>query len=361
MPAGVLVPVVALEAKTIRLCARKASTAHFHAATKKCDTAAMRASFPSAKRIDCGQITLAVHEAGAGPAVVFCHGFPELAYSWRAQFAPLQAAGYRVIAPDQRGYGGSDKPHEASDYGIFHLIDDLCGMLDALGEQDAVFVGHDWGALLLWQMALLKPERMRALINLNIPFTPRRAIDPMIMARQMLGDDFYIVNFQDSDEADRAFDADPRRFLAAMFRRLPTTRAAFNESKPEQRQAFSMLREMRKKTFPGTPLLSDEELDIYVDAYSAGGFSGPINWYRNWTANWAATADVEQQVRIPTLFIGAQDDVLIAPAHIETMKSHVQDLEIQIIENCGHWTQQEQPDRCNALILDFLARRCPVA
>ena len=317
--------------------------------------------FPPPRPIETNGITLDVHLAGDDDAepVVLCHGFPEIAYSWRRQVAPLVDAGYRFIAPDQRGYAGSSRPAAVESYDVFHLVDDLCGLLDVLGHEHAVFVGHDWGALLLWQMALLKPERMRGLVALNIPFAPRREIDPMVMARQVLGDEFYIVNFQDSDEADRAFDADPERFLRAMYRRLPATREQYESMPAEARRAFSMLREMRKTELPGTPLFDDDELAVYVEAFRQSGFTPPINWYRNWSRNWALTADVEQRVRVPTLFVGADDDILIAPAHIETMRGYVDDLEVHVLQRCGHWTQQERPDAFNAILLEWLGRRAP--
>ena len=321
----------------------------------------MATAFPAATRIATNGIELEVHEQGDGPMIVLCHGFPEIAYSWRHQIPALVERGFRVVAPNQRGYAGSDRPRDVADYDQFTLIDDLTGLLDHYREDRALFVGHDWGALLLWQMALLKPERMRGLITLNIPFAPRRAVDPMVMARRVLGDDFYIVNFQDSDEADRAFEANPERFLAAMYRRLPATREAFNRLKPEQRQAFSMLREMRKDTFPGTALLSDEDFSVFVDAFKQSGFTPAINWYRNWSRNWALTEGITQAVKVPTLFIGAEDDILITPEHVETMRGYVDDLEIHMIESCGHWTQQEHPETVNALMTDWLARRFPTA
>ncbi|MEM9172610.1 MAG: alpha/beta hydrolase [Pseudomonadota bacterium] len=312
--------------------------------------------FPKPRLIDCGDASLAVHEAGDGPPIVLCHGFPELAFSWRHQIHALADAGFHVMAPDLRGYGRSDKPFGVEHYAIDPLIGDLTGLLDMYGYEDAVFVGHDWGALLLWHMALLAPTRMRGLANLNIPFAPRRDIDPMVLSRELLGDDFYIVNFQDSNEADKAFDANPEQFLRAMYRRLPATREAFDRLPADQRHAFSMLREMHKATLPGTPLFDDETLAVYVRAFREGGFTAPINWYRNWSANWARMADVPQQIHVPTLFIGANDDVLIAPQHIEAMKPYVDTLELHVLADCGHWTQQEHPKTVNRLLIDWLRR-----
>ncbi|MEM7611434.1 MAG: alpha/beta hydrolase [Pseudomonadota bacterium] len=315
--------------------------------------------FPDPVRIASNGITLSTHVAGSGDTIILCHGFPEIAYSWRYQFGPLAKAGYHVVAPDQRGYGASDCPPDVIDYDVFHLIDDLVGLLDHFELERAIFVGHDWGALLLWQMALLKPERMRGLITLNVPFAPRRSIDPMVMTREVLGDDFYIVNFQDSDEADRAFDADPERILRAMYRRLPITRAQFDALPKEKRYAFSMLREMRKTDLPGTPLLDEKELRVFVDAFRRSGFTPPINWYRNWSRNWAMTEGVEQTVNVPTLFVGADDDILIGPQHVATMRKYVPDLTTHMIANCSHWTQQEQPAQFNAIMLDWLRQRFP--
>ncbi len=301
---------------------------------------------------------MAVHEQGDGPPVVLLHGFPELAFSWRHQLPALAAAGYRAIAPDQRGYGATDKPGSVADYRIHDLIADITGLLDALSVERALFVGHDWGALVLWQMALLEPVRMAGLINLNIPFFARTPVDPITLMRNFLGDDYYIVNFQDTNAADLRCNADPGHVFDVMMRRNRVTRAQF-ETLPKEKRAFSLLTALARTEFGGEPLLTDEEHRIFTEAFKAGGFTGPINWYRNWSYNWSSTADVEQTVNAPTLFIGAEDDVIISLAQIEAMKPNVPDLEIQMIENCGHWTQQEKPDELNSLLLGWLERHYP--
>ncbi|MFQ6003984.1 MAG: alpha/beta fold hydrolase [Woeseia sp.] len=302
---------------------------------------------------------MAVYQQGDGPTVILLHGFPELGFSWRHQLPALAAAGYRAIAPDQRGYGATDKPGSVGDYTIQDLIADLTGLLDALSFESAVFVGHDWGALVLWQMALLEPDRMTGLINLNIPFIARTPIDPITLMRDYLGDDFYIVNFQDANEADLKCDADPAHVFDVLMRRNQATRAGF-ESLPKEKKVFSLLAALARSEPNGEPLLSEAERATYTEAFTAGGFTGPINWYRNWSHNWSSTADVQQTVNVPTLFIGAEDDVIVPTAQIEAMKPYVVDLEIQMIEGCGHWTQQENPEAVNQLILDWLARRYPV-
>ena len=296
---------------------------------------------------------MAVFEQGEGPAVIMVHGFPELAWSWRHQIPALANAGFRAIAPDMRGYGQTDSPAGVENYSAAKLIGDLNGLLDALHLDRAVFVGHDWGALLLWQMAMLEPERMEQLIILNIPHIPRPPVDPIELMRKRFGEDFYIVNFQQSDEADKALAADPAHFFDVMMRKNQITRAEFDQL-PPQMKVLSLLKTMARKESGGEPLLSNEERAYFVDAFTQSGFTNPINWYRNWTRNWQALEGVEQIIDVPTLFIGAADDVVIAPEQIEAMKPWVSDLTIEILEPCGHWTQQERPDDVNRLMIDWL-------
>lgn len=312
--------------------------------------------FPEPSIVLANGINLAIYEQGEGPAVVLLHGFPELAYSWRHQLPALADAGFRAIAPDQRGYGCSDVPPDVSDYRIEELIADVHSMLDALELETATFVGHDWGAFVLWQMAMRTPERIEGLIILNIPHFPRAPVDPIQIMRSRFGDDFYIVNFQDSDAADKAFAADPVHFFNMMMRRNQASRQQFDQL-PDEMKSVSLLKVMARVEGSGEPLLTDEERDYFASAFAKTGFTGPINWYRNWTLNWETLEGVDQQIDIPTLFIGAVDDIIIAPEHIEGMKPLVTDLELHMLDNCGHWSQQENPDEVNALMLDWLQRR----
>jgi pimeloyl-ACP methyl ester carboxylesterase len=312
--------------------------------------------FPQARFIATNGINMAVHEQGDGTPVLFIHGFPELAYSWRHQLPAIAAAGYRAIAPDMRGYGGTDKPQGVEQYSIQKLIGDLEGLLDALEIERAHVVGHDWGALLTWQFALLAPERVSSLVALNIPFFPRPPVDPIEIMRAKLGDDFYIVNFQDSDEVDRRCAKNPKWVFEVMMRKNAISRERFN-TLPEEMKSFSLLAALSRTDLAGEALLSPEEAQIYVDAFTAGGFTAPINWYRNWSQNWASTADVEQIVTAPTLFVEAVDDVIISPEQIAAMKPHIRDLEIRTLEHCGHWSQQEKPDEVNTLLLEWLSAR----
>ncbi len=298
---------------------------------------------------------MAYYEQGTGPAVIFLHGFPELAYSWRHQLPAFAAAGYRAIAPDQRGCGQTSVPKDVSAYAIEELIADIEGLLDALQLDSAIFVAHDWGALVLWHMAMRLPERIERLIALNIPHYPRLPVDPMQVFRERFGDDFYIVNFQDSDEADRRFAKQSRQFFERLMRKNQIRRADYDKL-PDEMKTISLLRLLDRDEVSGEPVLNDEELDYYVAAFKKTGFTGPINWYRNWTRNWEGTRDDNFRIDIPTLFIGAADDIVVAPAHIDGMRSLVTNLDIKMLDPCGHWSQQEQPNAVNRLILDWLAR-----
>ena len=312
--------------------------------------------FPEPHFVNTNGIRMAVHEQGDGPPVILLHGFPELAFSWRHQIPALAMAGYRAIAPDQRGYGKTSVPPRVSDYRVEELIGDIHGLLDALQIDSAVFIGHDMGAILLWQMAMHAPERIDRLIMLNIPHYSRPPQDPISIWRRRFGKDFYIVNFQDSDESDRAFAADTAHFFDVTMRRSQVPRAVF-EKLPPERKVISLLRPLSREAQSGEPLLSTDERNYYASAFDASGFTGAINWYRNWKHNWEVLEGVDHTIDIPTLFIGAVDDLIIAPEHIEAMRPLVADIEIHVLEHCGHWSQQEKPDEVNRLILEWLVQR----
>jgi pimeloyl-ACP methyl ester carboxylesterase len=312
--------------------------------------------FPEPRFVDTADVRLAVYEAGDGPPVILLHGFPEIAFSWRHQLAALAGAGYRAIAPDQRGYGRSSVPDEVEAYAIDELAGDVTGLMDALGLETATIVGHDWGALVAWHLALTQPRRIDRLAALNVPLTPRPPVDPIAIFRKRFGDDYYIVNFQDSDEADRVFDADPGRVIDRLYRKNQLSRADF-DGLPDEMKTINLVRTVTAKEASGDALLTAEEREVYVEAFERSGFTGPINWYRNWTRNWEHQADLAVRVDLPTLFIGAADDVVIPLALIEGMRPLVSDLRIHMLEDCGHWSQQERPAEVNRLLLDFLGER----
>ena len=290
---------------------------------------------------------------GSGKPIILIHGFPELAFSWRRQMPALTTAGYKPIALDMRGYGESEKPSAISEYTIQKLINDVIGVIHNLNLEKPIIIGHDWGAIVGWQMSLFFPEKISGLIALNIPFFKRTCVNPLTIMRWKLGKDFYIVNFQNSKEADRLFDSQPREFINLIMRKGIKPKA-IGIVKP-----LNLIKMIKNKTYLGEALLNSKELDYYTDAFSKGGFSSPINWYRNFKHNWESTKNIKQTVIVPTLFIGAKDDTIISSKQIDNMKPYVKDLEIKIIHNCGHWTQQEKPNELNSIIIDWLKRRYP--
>ncbi len=317
-------------------------------------------AFPSPKMIKTNGIDMAVYEAGPkdGIPVVLCHGFPELAYSWRHQIPALAAAGYHVLAPDQRGYGNTSRPEAITDYDMEHLTGDLAGMLDAYGIDDAIFCGHDWGGLVVWQMPLFHPKRVRGVIGVNTPFMARGPMDPIAGMRAVFGEDMYIVYFQKPGVADAALAKDVGKSIRFFMRKSGMKAADYAKLPAEQRNlALVQALQADESMWGGKPLLNAEETKYFVDAFTKTGFTGGINWYRNFTRNWENSANLPQKVNVPGLMIMAEDDVVLSPAMTEGMEQYVPDLEKALIKDCGHWTQQEHPNQVNAIMIDWLKRR----
>jgi pimeloyl-ACP methyl ester carboxylesterase len=319
-------------------------------------------TFPSPTMIKTNGIDMAVYEAGPkdGVPVVMCHGFPELAYSWRHQIPALAAAGFRAIAPDQRGYGLTSRPDAISDYDMAHLTGDLAGLLDALGLKDAIFCGHDWGGLVVWQMPLFHPKRVRGVIGVNTPFLPRAPIDPIVAMRTMFGEDMYIVYFQKPGVADAALAKDVGKAFRFFMRRAGMKATEYAKLPAEQRN-LALVKALEADEVSwgggGEPLLNDEEMKFFVDTYKKTGFTGGINWYRNFSRNWEKSEGMEQKVHVPGLMVMAEDDVVLSPAMADGMEAYVPDLEKALIKDCGHWTQQEHPDELNRIMIAWLKKR----
>jgi pimeloyl-ACP methyl ester carboxylesterase len=317
-------------------------------------------SFPSPAIIKTNGIDMAVYEAGPkdGIPVVLCHGFPELAYSWRHQIPALAEAGYHVLAPDQRGYGLSSRPVAVDQYDIEHLTGDMAGLLDAYGIDKAVFCGHDWGGIVVWNMPLFQEKRVRGVIGVNTPFLPRPPIDPIMALRGIYGDDMYIVRFQKQGEADAILAKDVERTFRFFMRKNAITQAEYQGAPPEQKTlALFRALAMDEKDWRGEPFLKPEELKFFVDTFKRTGFTGGINWYRNLSRNWERTENMEQKVKVPGLMIMAEDDIVLRPSMADGMEKYVPDLEKALLYSCGHWTQQEHPYRTNTILIDWLRRR----
>jgi pimeloyl-ACP methyl ester carboxylesterase len=322
-------------------------------------TAAAPTGFPEPRFVTTNGIRMAVHEAGSGFPVVFSHGFPELAYSWRHQLAALAGAGFRAIAPDQRGYGRTDRPEPIDQYTIVHLCGDLAGMMDALEIERAVFCGHDWGGAVVWMMPLLHPDRVAGVIGVNTAFLPRAPSPPIEMLRRMRGENNYVVAFQEPGVADAALAKDVEKTFRLFFRKSRMTAEEFAKLPADSpARKFELLSALEAEIPEDAPLiLSEEELDFYVDTYTRTGFTGGINWYRNIDRNWELTKDVEYLVKVPSLYVGAEDDVVLPPSSANGIERWVPDIEKKTIADCGHWTQQEKPEELNAILIDWLKRK----
>ncbi|HEY4112547.1 MAG TPA: alpha/beta hydrolase [Rhizomicrobium sp.] len=315
--------------------------------------------FPEPTMIRTNGIDMAVYEMGPkdGLPVVLCHGFPELAYSWRHQLPALAAAGYRAIAPDQRGYGRTSRPEAIEDYDMPHLTGDLVGLLDALGLEKAVFAGHDWGGIVVWQMPVYHPDRVAGVIGVNTPFL-HFPMDPIAALRAMRGENNYVVFFQKPGVADEILARDVGKTFRFFMRKNLVTAKEF-ENAPQQAKNFELVHaiEQDETAMRGEPLLTDDEMKLFVDTYQRTGFTGGINWYRNLSRNYELGKSMEQIVRVPGLMIMAEDDVVLPPSMTEGMERFVPDLEKVLIHRCGHWTQQEHPQETSAAMIDWLKRR----
>lgn len=310
-------------------------------------------------------IDLHLAEAGEGPVVLLCHGFPELAFSWRHQIAGLAAAGYRVIAPDMRGYGQTTQPADVDAYSVDRIAGDLHGILDDVGADQAVFVGHDWGAEIVWNLSVLYPERMAAVAGLSIPFRPRPSIRPTEMWRNLFGDNFfYILYFQEPGVADAELNADPastiRKFIAVgAGDALDLGEDGTPDMATVAQRMFASDGDGLLDRFPdlsGTPRwMTDADVEVFVENYARTGFTGGINYYRNFDRNWELLEPVAgAKVAMPAAFITGSNDVgSFMPMPGEEW---VPDLRINAtVQGAGHWLHQERPDEVNRLLVEFLS------
>ncbi len=343
---------------------------------------AMTTMMPPVKYAEVNGIRMAYYEAGPreGLPVVFLHGFPEIAFSWRHQIKALAEAGHWVIAPDQRGYGLTDRPSAVEDYDMENLAGDAIALLDHLGVEKAIFAGHDWGGIILWQLPLRYPDRVAGVIGLNTPFMPRGPADPIAIMRARLGEEMYIVHFQKPGEADAVLDADPRKAMQFFMRRpMPAAPAPADTGggvtaavsgggvtgapeRAEGESVFPLIKilQMYSPDFDPRPaLLTPDEMDAFVETFERTGFTGGINWYRNFTRNWERSADVPTKVTQPALMVMAELDAVLPPSAADGMETYVPDLEKVLIRGSGHWTQQEKPEEVNQAILGWLGTRFP--
>jgi pimeloyl-ACP methyl ester carboxylesterase len=325
---------------------------------------ALESLMPSPRYADLSGLRMAYWEVGprAGTPVVFCHGFPELAFSWRHQLKACEATGRWAIAPDQRGYGLTSRPERVDDYDMAHLCGDLVGLLDCLGVEKAVFCGHDWGGAVVWQMPILHPDRTAGVIGVNTPFRPRGPADPIAIYRARMGEDMYMVHFQKPGEADAVLAKDVGKTLGFFLRRPLPGQSEAGPGLAGGGSSFPLVKmvEAYDPAFdPREAFLTPQEQAVFVDTFTRTGFTGGINWYRNITRNWAMSDGQAERITVPCLMVMAELDPVLPPSLADGMEAYIPDLEKVLIKSSGHWTQQEKPQETSAAILEWLSRRFP--
>ncbi|WED29587.1 alpha/beta hydrolase [Vibrio sp. DW001] len=305
--------------------------------------------FPKPTLISVNGVKLEVFEAGlqnVGSPIVLCHGWPEHAFSWRYQIPALARAGYHVIVPNQRGYGNSSHPTKVTAYDIEHLSGDLIALLDHYGYEDATFVGHDWGAMVVWGLALLHPNRVNKVINLSLPYQERGETPWIEFMEQILGSDYYFVHFnRRPGVADAILEENTFQFLRNLYRK--------NEPQREPEQGMAMINLARAEAPLGEAIMSDNELSVFVSTFESTGFTGGINWYRNLDRNWRLLAEVNPIIQQPTLMIYGDRDMI---PKSEKLIEFVPNVDVVNLD-CGHWIQQEKPEETNQAILEWLGHQ----
>jgi pimeloyl-ACP methyl ester carboxylesterase len=305
-------------------------------------------SFPQPTLIAVNGVTLEVFEAGrenAGRPIVLCHGWPDLAFTWRHQVPALVAAGYHVIAPNQRGFGNSSRPSEVTAYDVAQLAGDLVALLDHYGYEDATFVGHDWGAMVVWSLTALHPNRVNQVICLSLPYPARGERPWLEFMEEVLGNEYYFVHFnRQPGVADAVLDENTERFLRNLYRR--------NEPLQAPQPGNAMIELALTDSPPGEPLLSADELAVYVAAFEKTGFTGGINWYRNFDRDWHLLGDVDPIIHQPALMISGDRDPVAPSPNLAEFVPNVEEVHL----DSGHWIQQEQAEATNRVILDWLSR-----
>ncbi len=310
--------------------------------------------------VETNGIRMHIAEAGEGPLVVMCHGFPESWYSWRHQLVALAEAGFHAVAPDQRGYGQTDKPEDIGAYTQLHLVGDIVGLVDALEEEQAVVVGHDWGAPVAWNTAILRPDRIRGVAGLSVPPNAWSGkIPPTEGMKQRFGDRFfYQLYFQEPGKAEAELEADVRRTMR-MLLYTASGDCPPNPAAAELPKTAGFLDAMQD---PGDDLpawLTEADLDVFTSEFERAGFRGGLNWYRNIDRNWELMAAFNgKRVPPPALFVSGDRDLVVSlmgPNWREQMQQAAPNLrDAVMIPGVGHWTQQEAPEAVNEAMIAFL-------
>ncbi|MFJ9695623.1 alpha/beta fold hydrolase [Kitasatospora sp. NPDC101183] len=308
--------------------------------------------------VEVNGVRLHLAEQGEGPLVLLLHGFPESWYSWRHQFAPLAEAGYRVVAPDQRGFARSEQPERIDAYTVLHMLGDLTGLIKALGAEQAVVVGHDWGAPVAWSAAALRPDLVRGVVGLSVPPLPAGP-SPLSAARESFGDGFYQIYFQEPGKADAELAAD----VKASLRRVMCGIQPDGEPRPWVVPEGGTLLDTVPEPERLPDWLTDADLDVMAADYSRHGeraFTGGLNWYRNIDRNnELMQAFTGLRIEVPALYVVGERDLVNAMVPAPVIAYLLSELTPKLhghvrLPDTGHWTQQERPAEVTAALLDFL-------
>lgn len=321
-------------------------------------------SFMTGRFIETGTIRMHVTEAGKGPLVLLCHGFPETSHAWRHQLPALAAAGFRAVAPDLRGYGFSDSPQAVDEFTVFHLVGDMVALLDALGEETAVIVGNDWGATVAWQAALMRPDRFRKIIAMGVPMMERPPVPPTQLFPRTAEELLYVLYFQEPGMAERELEEDVRTTLRKILF------AASGEAGPRREgdgtpNPFGMV-SRRSGLLASLPnpaempvWLTAADLERMVEAFTHSGFRGSLNYYRNLDRNWQLQASLEgRRIEVPALFLAGERDPGLAMPGMQEIVAGMGELvpglvKTVVVPGCGHWLPQERPELVSRAIIDF--------
>jgi epoxide hydrolase A/B len=319
----------------------------------------------SHRSIEANGISMHIAEAGSGPLVLMCHGFPESWHSWRHQLKALAEAGYHAVAPDMRGYGKTDQPRDIDQYSMLHLVGDMVGLVGALGSSEAAIVGHDWGAPVAWHAALFRPDIFKVIAALSVPFRPRGPVPPTSVMPQTETKVFYQLYFQEPGVAEREFERDVQKSIVS------TLVGGSGKTEPADPSNVGMVPRdggwlsVFKMPSSLPAWLTQQDIDFYVGEFTRAGFRGGLNWYRNVDRNWQLLAPwAGARVSVPALYmVGDRDLVYRFPGMdqlVPNLGRFVPNLrETIILEGCGHWTQQERPAEVNAALLAFLKKDFP--
>jgi pimeloyl-ACP methyl ester carboxylesterase len=310
----------------------------------------------SHRYLDARGLRMHIAEAGSGPLVLLLHGFPECWYSWRHQLTALAEAGYHAVAPDQRGYCRTGGPADAGKYTMLHLTGDIIALMDALGEQRAVVAGHDWGAPVAWNTALLRPDRVRGVIGLSVPYQPRGSRPPTAAIRERAGDGFYMIYFQEPGVADAELARDLRQTFTRVLYGASGDAPTVLPVVPPGGGFLDICAEPPSWGLPAW--LTSDDIDAFAAEYADAGFTGPLNWYRNLDSSWELTAAWHHaQVTVPALYVVGDHDLAMLSVRntLPRLRDYAPQLrEPVLLPGCGHWTQQERPDDVSKAMIGFI-------